>query len=528
MWKNSLILLLVLLMVGCAVDGARQAGLKGEVESLSKRQMQGMMEFLSLDHLEGRAPGTRGGELAEEYVKSIYQLMDFEPYQGSYFQEFTLQGFTLEELQAQANGVELLLNTDVSGGHLREQESFSMSGDVVFIGFGIVSEDWDWDDYEDVSVRDKIVVVRVNEPDPSNAELFEGKALTYYGRWTYKIEEAARRRAKGILLIHNDESAGYGWNVVENSFGGELLFLPSALENDLRFRAWIREEKLREVLEAKNISLDDLYRQSESREFRPVELGFGMDLSGRVSYREAKTRNVVGVVPGSDPVLKDKAIVLTAHLDHLGMNPDLEGDQVFNGALDNTTGVAAITLAAKIFKDRQEDLRYSLIVVACEAEESGLLGSAYFAQQVDPSKVVANINLDSPSVWGKTRDFQAIGGRFSTLEDILKEILEEEGFYYSYYSQSNQGSFYRSDQFNFAKQGIPALMLSPGEDYVSGGNPKDEYHSKYHTVEDEFDPNWPLDSFVETIKITTLMIDYLNRNTPELKWKGKMTFPVDK
>ena len=466
--------------------------------------------------------------MAEEYVKSVFQLLDFAPYQGSYFQEFTLKGFTLEELEARANGVELRLNTDVAGGYLREEESFSLSGEVVFVGFGIISEDWNWDDYKDVSVKDKIVLVRVNEPDPSNAELFEGQALTYYGRWTYKIEEAARRGAKGIFLIHNDESAGYGWNVVENSWGKEELFLASALDNDLKFRAWIRQEKLREVLGTKGISLDDLYRQSESREFRPVELGFGVDLAGKVSYREATTRNVVGVVEGSDPVLKDKAIVLSAHVDHLGMNPDLAGDQIFNGALDNASGVAAITLAAKILQERQADLKYSIIVLACEAEESGLLGSAYFSENIEPEKVVCDINLDMPSVWGATRDFQAIGGRYSTLEDILQEILAEEGFYYSYYSQSNQGYFYRSDQFSFAKRGIPGIWLSPGEDYLSGDNPVKTYQSKYHTVEDEFDPNWPLDSFVETIRIMTLMVDYLNRQMPELKWKGKMTFPVDR
>ena len=519
-----LIILLTIMFLSCSTP------LQKAAQSISKRQIQSTMEFLALDHLEGRAPGTRGGELAEHYVKSVYKLLDIEPYGDDYFQEFTLEGFILRDLSMEANAVRLGFKDDIVGSYVRNQKTFSLTGDAVFAGFGIVSDAWDWDDYKDVSVKDKILIVRVNEPARDNPDLFEGDALTYYGRWTYKIEEAARQGAKAILLVHTTESAGYDWRVVRNSWGGEEIYLSSSLENNLLFRGWIREEKLREILKRQNLDLDALYEKSERRDFRPIDLDFTVSLKGKNSNRSFRTRNVVGFIPGSDAEHKDTSILLSAHIDHLGMNPSLEGDAIFNGAIDNGSAVAAMISSAHILKANQDHLKYSVILLACEAEEAGLLGSLYFANSIDPDRIAANINFESTPVWERAADFMGVGARFSTLEDILKKLVAGEGLTYSTFSLSNQGFFYRSDQFSFARKGIPSIWISAGEKYESGRNRLKDFFvgGDYHTVNDEYDPAWELESTVQTIKMTILLVDYLNRHTPELAWKGKMTFPIEK
>ncbi len=524
--KISILLIFLLILSSCDHNSNN---LNTIIDSVSKNEMQSTLEFLSLDLLEGRAPGTRGGELAEQYMKSVYKLLDFEPYQGNYFQPFTLKGYTIKDLSLSLNNIPCQLNNDIMGSYTRELEQFTISGDVVFAGFGIISEDWNWNDYKDVSVEDKFVIIRVNEPDPANPDLFEGPALTYYGRWTYKIEEAARQGAKGILLIHTKESAGYSWQVVQNSWGGEELYLSSMVDNNLAFRGWIREEKLRSILSESGISLDQLYLQSEKPEFKPVDLDLTIKIKGTNSFRTVKTRNVVGVIPGNHTQLKEKAVILSAHIDHLGMDPSLKGDAIYNGAIDNAAAVAGMITTAKILKEYQKNLNYSVIVLACQAEEAGLLGSRYFAETLDPENIIANINFESTPVWEKTRDIMAVGAKYSSLEDIIKNILEKQDLDYSYFSMSNQGFFYRSDQFSFARQGIPSIWISAGENYVSGQNKiKDFFLGNYHTVKDQYNPDWPLESLKQTVEVSVLLIDYLNRHTPEITWKGKMTFPVEK
>jgi hypothetical protein len=522
--------LIACILVFALISGFSCATDQGEVsKSFSKREIRAVIEFLSHDLLEGRAPGTRGGELAENYVKSVFEILGIDPYRGDYFQEFELRGYTLNELSARVGGMNLSNMDDLVGTYVRNRKEFSLSGEVVFAGFGITCSAWNWDDYGDSPVKDKIVIVRVNEPGRNNPDLFEGQALTYYGRWTYKIEEAARRGAKGILLIHTDDSAGYGWHVVQNSWGGEELYLPSMLENNLEFRGWIREEKLREILAARNISLEELYGKSERRDFLPVQLGLFAEVSGSCSFRSFKTRNVVGYIEGADPELLKKAVVLSAHIDHLGKNDSLEGDRIFNGAIDNGSAAASMIAAAGALAKHRESLEYSVILLACQAEEAGLLGSRYFAESVKPDRIVADINFESTPVWEAARDFMAIGAKYSTLEEIIKDILKRRKLGYTYFSMSNQGFFYRSDQFSFARRGIPSVWVSAGEDYVSGRNRIREFFlGDYHTVDDEFDPGWELESTAQTVEVALDLVEYLNERKPEIPWKGRMTFPVEK
>ena len=508
---------------------------------VSTEDIRAHIEFLASDLLEGRAPGTRGSELAEEYVRSVYRLYGIEPYYGEdgYFQEFTLKGYALTGLSLEAAGTSLAFGDDVVGSFPRDVESFSLTADALFCGYGIESEAWSWDDYKDADVSGKIVVVRVNEPGrdlplPTAEEpdlLFEGSALTFFGRWDYKIDEAARRGARGILLVHTTETAGYGWHVVRNSWSGEELYLESDLENELSFRGWIREERLREILSKEGIDLDELYARSEECDFEPVDLGIQVSVEGQNRYRSFTARNVVGLIPGNDPVLQDKAILLSAHIDHLGMNENLPGeDKIFNGAIDNGSAVASMLGTARELAERRDELKYSVIVLACQAEEAGLLGSHHFALSLDPEDIICNINYESTPVWERTGDVFALGAKYSTLEGILHEILAEQGLHYTYFSMQEQGFYYRSDQFSFARRGIPAIWLSAGDDYEDGvGRLRNFFFGgAYHTVDDEYDPEWPLGGTVQTVETAVRLALYINRQRPEIEWKGRMTFPIER
>jgi hypothetical protein len=532
---SSLMMLLAILLVmgpSCAPSGDGNRQDNSNDINISKEDIRAHIEFLASDLLEGRAPGTRGGELAEEYVRSVFRMYGFDPYYGAdgYFQEFTLKGYSLTDLTMKTAGVTLRFQEDVVGSFPRDVESFSLTADAIFCGYGIDSEAWSWDDYKDVDVSGKIVIVRVNEPGRTDPELFEERALTFFGRWDYKIDEAARRGAKAILLVHTTETAGYGWHVVRNSWSGEELYLESDLENDLSFRGWIREERLREILSKRGIDLDELYECSETRGFEPFDLGLQISVEGRNSYRSFPTRNVVGYIPGSDPACKDKAILLSAHIDHLGMNEDLPGeDKIFNGAIDNGSAVASMLATARALEGRRDDLKYSIIVLACQAEESGLLGSYHFALSLDPKRIVCNINYESTPVWERTGDVFALGAKYSSLEGILHEILEEQGLEYTYFSMYEQGFYYRSDQFSFARRGIPSIWLSAGDGYEDGeGRLRNFFFGgAYHTVDDEYDPAWPLGGTVQTVETSVRLALYINRHTPRIEWKGRMTFPIE-
>lgn len=497
------------------------SGLQNQCHQLSKRQMQSVIEFLSSDLLEGRAPGTRGGELAEIYLHSLFKLLGLT----SRFQPFPLQGFQTRDMQVEVGAQRLLYLEDVVGNYTRDEKEFSLEGDAVFAGFGIRTSIYDWDDYKESNLRDKILIIRVNDPGLFNPGVFEGGVLTYFGRWTYKIEEAAKTGAKAILLIHTTPTAGYDWNVVKNSWGGESLDLPASLENNLAFKGWIKEDSLKSILKDKNIDLDSLYRQSLSRTFTPVDLGFRMKISGHNDFRRLEARNVIGEIPGRS----GKSIVISAHIDHLGRNERLSGDQIFNGAIDNGSAVAAMVMVAKIFAASGRELNYGLTFLACQAEEEGLLGSKYFVANADREHIVANINLESSPVWERSLDAFALGARYSTLEEAVKKTAAEMGLEYSEFSLTDQGFYYRSDQFSFARFNIPAIWLSAGEKFASGRNRIREFFKggAYHTVKDEYNPDWELESLKQTVQLAVMLIERLDRSQEIPQWKTRLTFPVE-
>ncbi|MGE5340443.1 MAG: M28 family peptidase [Candidatus Omnitrophota bacterium] len=524
----SIMTMMMITLCLCCLSGTlnAQATLKERAQNISKQEVQSVLEFLSDDLLEGRAPGTRGGNIAELYVKSLFKWMDLKPAIGNdYFQPFTLKGFKINTLNIEANGVTLNYIDDVVGAWVGNNDQFELTGDAVFVGFGITTPIWNWNDYKNVDVKNKIVIARVNDPGMFNDKIFEGKTLTYFGRWTYHIEEAARRGAAGILLIHTDESAGYDWNVVKNSWCKEEVFLESDLQNNLKFRGWIRESSLKKILDSKKIDLNSLYEKSKKANFQPVPLGLTVKVSGTTSHRDLKNNNVIAEIPGKSP----KTIVISAHIDHLGMRVDAEGNHIFNGAIDNASAVSSMMVTAKILKEFQKDLYYTVVVLACEAEEAGLLGSKYYVQtHPDRSRIIANINFESTPVWGKTSDFMAVGGEYSTLEDMVKTVLPQEGLTYTYFSMANLGLFYRSDQYPFARYNIPAILISAGENDDSGQHKLPVFwKTDYHSVRDRFDPQWPLEGMKQTATVTLRLIDHLNQTQAVPQWKRPLTFPLE-
>lgn len=499
--------------------------LKDEAAGLSRVEMQSIVEFLGHDLLEGRAPGSRGGYLAEIYLRSLFKFMNLEPASGSdYMQPFALHGYTVDDMRMLTPGVIFSYPRDIVGAFIGAGD-FHMEAEAVFVGFGISTPIWKWDDFKDADVSGKLIIARVNDPGMYIPEIFEGKTLTYFGRWTYHIEEAARRGAAGILLIHTDESAGYNWNVVQNSWAGEEVYLPSDLNNNLKFRAWIKESCFRQLLARYKMDLDLLYKKSLSRSFKPVPLGFSVTLEGKSRFRAIMNHNVVAKIPGRS----SKEIVLSAHIDHLGKVSEGSEEKIFNGAIDNGSAVAAMLLCAKALSRCREELEYTIVFLACNAEESGLLGSKHFVR-THPGRdnIIANINFESTPVWGATTDFMAVGARFSTLEDMLKELCVQQGLQYTEFSLVNQGFFYRSDQFSFARHGIPAIWISAGENDDSGQTKYPVFwKTNYHTPQDDYDPSWTLEGMRQTVGMTLLLLDRINKSKQAPEWKNGVTFPFE-
>ena len=294
---STFLLIMASLQIGSCTT--KQETLEERIDRISRAEMESVAELLGHDLFEGRAPGTRGGDLAEVTMQGLYKFMDLDPgMEDSYFQPFMMTGFSNKGFELSANGTALSYIDDVVGTFSVKQEDINFEADAVFVGFGVKASMWEWDDYKDMDVKDKIVITRVNDPGLVNPDIFEGTTLTYYGRWTCHIEEAARRGAAGILLIHTDETAGYDWNVVKNSWSGEELFIGSDLENNMKFRGWIKESSVRNIFNEKGIDLDELYAASASTNFQPVDPGIRMRIKGKNSFREVSNRNVIAEIPG--------------------------------------------------------------------------------------------------------------------------------------------------------------------------------------------------------------------------------------
>ncbi len=520
MRERFLTLIIIMFIIALNAFGIKK-------ECVEKKEIRRIIKYLASDKLEGRAPGTGGDQLAQKFIVKYFKANSIIPYlKSGYIQNFELNGYKTKRALLTISNKKLNYMKDFVGTYTGKNDKYVIEGNLLFAGFGIYNKKWNWDDYKDIDVKEKILLIRVNDPGMFIEDIFEGKTLTYYGRWIYKLEEASKRGAKGVLLIHTDKSAGYGWKVVKNSWSGEELYLSTDMkDNPLKFRGWVKESSLERILSDNKINLNLLYEKSLKRDFKPINLNLKVKVKGINASRIINTANVVGLIKGKS----DKSIVMSAHIDHLGKDSNKKGDNIFNGAIDNSSAVASMLITAKRLKRFEKYLFYNIIVLACNAEESGLLGSRYFVENTDRKKIIANINFESTPVWEKTRDFIGIGARFSEIKDLMLKVLKKYNLIYREFSMSNQGFFYRSDQFSFARYDIPGIWITAGEEYISGKNRLlNFFKTNYHTVNDEYDDNWKLDSTIQTINVAYDLIKLINSSKKKPLWKNNITFPIKK
>ena len=512
------------LTVAICVTGLSQQR-KNVIPAPNEQAIRAHIKFLSSDLLEGRGTGARGGEIAANYIAAQMEALGLKGAgaNGSFFQPVSLVGVKADQTTklnvSGRNGKESFKFADDFVAFTGAQtEEVDVDADMVFVGYGISAPEQRWNDYkgEAADYRGKILVMMVNDP-PATAEepnLFGGKALTYYGRWTYKYEEAARRGAAGVILLHTDQSAGYPWSVVRTS-NGSWRFDIARTSNDspyLQFRSWITDDAARRMLKLAGLDLNELRTRAASREFVPIDLSLKGKINLKSEVKRVQAPNVAGILPGRDPKLRDEYVVYSAHWDHLGVGaPDKTGDTIYNGAVDNASGVASVLAIAEVLAKlppAQRPRRSSLFLFTT-AEEQGLLGSDWYSKHplVPVEKTAANVNLDSMNVLGVTKDFIPLGAERSTLKAVVDAVARERGLRVSPDARPEQGSFYRSDHFPFARVGVPSISLKEGDDYV--GRPKGwgeeqfkAYNTAhYHQPSDEFRDTWDFRGMLQEAEI---------------------------
>jgi hypothetical protein len=512
-----LLLPVAALCVGFDVAGAQEAGpdlaragASPAEAGIDAAGLAAHVRFLSDDLLGGRGAGSTGYEIAARYVAAQFERLGLRPAgpDGSWFQPFEVVGITTRvpasaRVRGPEGGLDLTAGEDLVVVAGRQASHAGVEdAEIVFVGYGITAPEQRWDDFDDADVRGKVLLVLNNDP-AGDPDLFAGDTRLYYGRWDYKYAEAARRGAAGAIIVHTTPSAGYPFSVVQGSWGGEQFELPEGGEPRLELRMWTTEDASRRIAALGGHDLDDLRRRAESRDFRPVPLGVTLDLAVEADLRRLETANVLGLLPGADSALAGEIVVYSAHLDHLGIGEaDAEGDSIFNGARDNALGVAALLETAEAFAAQPP--RRSVLFAALAAEEAGLLGSGKLA--ADPPRpagwLAANLNLDDGNIWGRTRDFPIVGLGKSTLDATVREVARAQGREVTGDPFPDRGYFYRSDQFNFAKIGVPAIFPWTGVDFVGrpegwGREQREAWEgSLYHRPGDEMD-GWDLSGAVE-------------------------------
>lgn len=531
-----------------ATGVAIPAELKPALDSISAADILQHTKTLSGDEYEGRGPGTKGEELAVKYLTEQYQRLGLKPGNpdGTYVQKVPLAGMTSTTSASFTVGgktIALKFPQDyVSVSRRFTPESKVENSDLVFVGYGVVAPEFGWDDYKGVDVKGKTIVMLINDPavpDPSDPaklddKIFKGKAMTYYGRWTYKYEIASAKGAAAAIIIHETGPAGYPFEVVSGSWGRENFDIQKPDKNMSRVavESWITTDRARELFTASGQDFDALKKAAVSKDFKPVALNAKANLGVKNELREINSNNVVAKLEGSDPALKNEYVIYTAHWDHLGRDPKLQGDQIFNGALDNASGSAALLEIAEAFTKLAVPPKRSVLFLSVTAEEKGLLGAKYYAENplYPLNKTLGNINMDGVNQWGRTKDITMVGDDNSTLIDLLRETASAQSRAVNPDPEPEKGFYYRSDHFEFAKQGVPALYTDSGTDYVGkdaafSKQKRDEYTNKdYHKVSDEIKPDWDLAGAVDDAQLLTTIGYRVAQGEKYPEWKAGTEF----
>lgn len=496
------------------------------------------VEKLSSDEFQGRLPFTKGDTLTVNYLQDQFSELGLEPGNGdSYFQEVPLVSITSSPIQTQlefkgkAGNLSTEYLEDYVIGTPQMKDAIDVEDtELVFAGFGINAPEYNWNDYEGLDVEGKTVVVMVSDPGRYDENLFKADTMTYYGRWTYKFEEASRQGATGILLIHETAAASYGWNVVRNGWTGpQLSLVPENKGDDLvKFQGWVNTKTAKKLFEIGGLSAD-LMEEAKKPGFKAVPMGVHTSVSLTNTIRESKSNNVIGTIKGSKR--PEETIIYTAHWDHLGIGEPVDGDSIFNGAIDNATGVAALFELAKAFKSAQVAPERSIVFLAVTAEEQGLLGSQFYAENpIYPlNKTVANLNMDSFNPVGAMDGFRVVGTGQTELEDYA--ILSGAKFDRKLTPEGSptSGGFYRSDHFNFVKVGVPGLYMGSGGEYLDPDTAAVKVREtalagRYHAVTDEVDENWNFDGIIADIQLFFDIGYTLSMDTVFPTFKSKSEF----
>lgn len=495
-----------------AVSGGNPAAEKA-AQQIQGDYMRGIVAEISDDRYEGRGPGSRGDEAARKYLADQLAALGLQPggADGSWDQVFDLVGVNASQPDSWTfggHGKSLTLkqwDQFIVGSAVQEERATINDAEIVFVGYGIVAPEFDWDDYKGADLNGKILLMMNNDPD-WDPELFAGETRLWYGRWDYKYLSAARQGAAGAIIIHTAPSAGYPFQVVQTSWTGVQYELPAGDEPRSKISAWVTEDSARQLVEMAGLDLDELREAAFNRDFKPVPLGITTSIDLDVDIQHVQSANVLGLIPGRDPELQDEAVIYTAHHDHLGIGkPNDEGDAIYNGAMDNATGVAQVMAIARAIKALPTSPRRSILIALVGAEEQGLLGSEYYAANPTfaPGKIAANLNYDGGNIWGHTHDVTFVGLGKSSIDQIVTLIAGEQGRVVKPDQFADKGYYYRSDQFSFAKIGVPAMYLDTGTDFVDrppewGRQQLDHYTEvNYHQPSDEYDPGWSFDGMVD-------------------------------
>ena len=491
---------------------------------ISAQRLSDVDKFISTDAFEGRGPATRAETKTIDYIAAQYKAIGLQPAgdtvngQRSYFQnvpllraEYTASPqFTLNlgngKTLALTQGNEIALKAPLNG-----ESTINLSNvPLLFVGYGVTAPERNWDDFKNIDVRGKLLVVLINDPDFDGGEGdFGGKAMTYYGRWTYKYEEAARRGAAGVLIVHETDPASYGWNTVKNS-NTNVQF--DIVRQDPRgahtaFESWIQRPLAEQIFAASGLNFDQAKAQAKTKAFQPIPLKATLSAQGQAQVATITSHNVVGYLPGKTH--PDETVIYSAHWDHLGIGkPDDRGDTIYNGALDNATGIAQLLEQARAFA-REPRTDRSVVFLAVTAEEKGLLGSEYYAQNplFPEAKTAGVLNTDGGSIYGRAKNFTISGNTKLDLLDMLIAEGKKQGRYYSPDPHPEAGHFYRSDHFSFAKVGVPAISFGDGNDLVNGGIARGEALNKeyidkhYHQPSDEWSTSWDFRGMAEDVQL---------------------------
>ncbi|MAT57674.1 MAG: peptidase M28 [Ignavibacteriae bacterium] len=529
--------LLIFLTAACTTNNFDEA-----VNSINKEEIEKHVKLLSSDDFEGRAPDSKGEELTINYLKGEFERLGLKPANGnSYFQEINLvriMSHASSKMIIEGRGKKIELNHAdefvAQSKHLTDEIEIS-DADLVFAGYGIVAPEYNWNDYADLDVKDKFVIVMVNDPGyhTKDSSLFTGNAMTYYGRWRYKYEEAARQGAAGIFVVHETGAAGYPWAVVRNGWTGEEFTLdsPDKNTNKSEIEGWFNLDKTREIFAAAGYNFDEELEKAKVRGYKGFNLGLKSSLIIKNDFSTSKSNNVLAVLEGSKH--PDEYIFYMGHWDHMGIDTTLEGDQIYNGARDNAAGIASILEIAEAFSKLDKKPERSIVFFATAVEEQGLLGSAHYAANpIFPlNKTVAAINIDAPNVYGETSDITLIGYGQSELDNYVKRAAEMQNRNVHSDPTPEKGFYYRSDHFSFAKVGIPAIYLKSGNNHIHHGEDyivnllNDYTQNHYHEPSDEFyEDKWDLQGLVVDTQLLFKVGNELANNNDWPKWNEKSEF----